>query len=57
MIRFLLGSMLIAACGATNLVVDGERPYSGFHGSNLKSTEIPLRNQQAVDLFNKHIVR
>lgn len=34
-----------------------ERPYGGFFGSNLNSSEIPLRTQEAIELFNRNIVK
>jgi len=34
-----------------------ERPYGGFHGANLNSSEITLRSQESIDLFNKFIVK
>lgn len=39
------------------VMAPAERRYTGFGGQGLDSSEIPLRSREAVDLFNRHIVR
>jgi hypothetical protein len=38
------------------LLAPSERGYTGFHGSNLDSSEIVLRTPDQFDLFNAFIV-
>ena len=37
-------------------VMGASRPYSGFHGSGLNSSELVLRLQEQFDLFDRYIV-